>query len=160
MEKIADISLFLNATKQSGVLPNFISFHDYGSDPTLFRKEVTQSEQIVYSILSRNLPVGITEFNYDCCGSLDPNLPTMTQYWKSVYTGLINAHADFATEFACFNQGGIGDNDLDMFDSNVHPRVIYSVLQNLIKVNSSISIPLPTLSPTPLPTLSPTTLPT
>lgn len=128
---IVDIQTFLTATKQSGVLPDCVSFHDYNHDPTAYGKEISQAKQIVQTVLGYQIPVGITEFNYDCCKDFDPGDKTFeTQYWTAAYNGLIQAHADFATEFDIFNHGG--NNPLDLFDSNAQPRGVYEVMKNLI----------------------------
>ena len=147
-----DIPTFLNAIKQSGVLPDFISFHDYNTNPAAYGMEIIQAKLMVRNILGKDVPVGITELNVDCCREFNPNVLTMTQYWTTAYEGLIQSHADFATEFDSLNHGG--SDPLDMFDSKTQPRVVYTVLKNLIaKYSSGISHP-PTS--TPHPTFTPT----
>ena len=139
---VGDIQTFLTATKQSGIVPDCVSFHDYNHDPAAFGQEITQAKQIAQSILGYQIPVGITEFNYDCCNSFNPDDQTFeTQYWTAVYNGLIKAHADFATEFDTFNNGGL--NPLDMFDSNAQPRGVYEVMKNLISQYISGASPSP-----------------
>jgi len=132
---IEDIPTFLNAIKHSGVLPDFISFHEYTTDPAAYGEGIIQAKQMVRTILGKDLPVGITEFNVVCCSQFNPNASTMTHYWTSAYTGLIQAHADFATEFDTFNHGG--SDPLDMFNSKTQPRIVYTVLKNLIAQYSS-----------------------
>jgi hypothetical protein len=128
---ISDIATFLTETKQSGVLPDFVSFHDYNQDPTAYGEEVTQAKQLVRRILGYELPVGITEFNYACCSPFNADDATFeTQYFTAAYNGLIAAHADFATEFDSMNHGG--NDELDMFNMDAQPRGVYTVIKNMI----------------------------
>lgn len=135
---ISDIQTFLTATKQSGVLPDFLSFHNYNHDPAAYGQKVTQAKRLVKSILGYELPVGITEFNYDCCNSFNADSAAFeTQYFTAVYNGLIAAHADFATEFDSMNHGG--NNELDMFDASAQPRGVYTVIKNMIAQYSTVA---------------------
>jgi len=135
---MSDIQTFLTATKQSGVLPDFLSFHNYNHDPAAYGQKVTQAKRLAKSILGHELPVGITEFNYDCCDSFDAdNAAFETQYFTAAYNGLIAAHADFATEFDSMNHGG--NNMLDMFDANAQPRGVYTVIKNMIAQYSTVA---------------------
>jgi len=137
---VSDIATFLTATKQSGVLPDFISFHDYNQDPTAYGREVTQAKQLVKRILGYELPVGITEFNYSCCSSFNADAAAFeTQYFTAAYNGLIAAHADFATEFDSMNHGGA--DELDMFNASTQPRGVYTVLKNMIAQYSTGASP-------------------
>jgi hypothetical protein len=135
---IGDIQTFLIATKQSGVLPDFVSFHDYNQDPAAYGQEVTQAKQLVKSILGYALPVGITEFNYVCCSPFNADDSAFeTQYFTAAYNGLIAAHADFATEFDSMNHGG--NDALDMFNASAQPRGVYTVIKNMIAQYSTVA---------------------
>jgi hypothetical protein len=128
---VGDIPIFLSATQRSGVLPDFVSFHEYNHDPTVYGIEITQAKEIVQHILGYQIPVGLTEWNYDCCHPFDADDATFEQqYFTAAYTGLIAAYADFATEFDTFNHGGT--SPLDMFDSTGQPRGVYTVMKQLI----------------------------
>jgi hypothetical protein len=142
---VGDIPLFLNATRRSGVLPDFVSFHEYNHDPTVYGVEITQAKQIVQRILGYQIPVGLTEWNYDCCHPFTADDAAFEQhYFTAAYAGLIAAQADFATEFDTFNHGGT--DPLDMFDSTGHPRGVYTVMKQLISHYSYAPLT-PTLSP-------------
>jgi hypothetical protein len=135
---VSDIQTFLTATKRSGVLPDFVSFHDYNADPTAYGREVSQAKQLVKSILGYELPVGITEFNYACCSSFNADAAAFeTQYFTAAYNGLIAAHADFATEFDSLNHGG--DDELDMFNASTQPRGVYTVIKNMVAQYSTVA---------------------
>jgi len=135
---LSDIQTFLTATKQSGVLPDFVSFHDYNHDPTAYGREVTQAKQLVKSMLGYELPVGITEFNYDCCSSFHADDAAFeTHYFTAAYNGLIAAHADFATGFDSMNHGG--EDELDMFNASTQPRGVYTVMKNMIAQYSTVA---------------------
>lgn len=128
---VGDIPLFLSAAQRSGVLPDFVSFHEYNHDPTVYGVEITQAKQIVQRILGYQIPVGLTEWNYDCCHPFTADDAAFEEgYFTAAYTGLIAAQADFATEFDTFNHGGT--DPLDMFDSTGHPRGVYTVMKQLI----------------------------
>jgi hypothetical protein len=153
---MSDIQTFLTATKQSGVLPDFVSFHDYNQDPTAYGQEVIQAKQLVKSILGYELPVGITEFNYDCCHSFNADDAAFeTQYFTDAYNGLIAAHADFATEFDSMNHGG--NDELDMFNASTQPRGVYTVIKNMIAQYSTVASS-PSAGPSNTPTVPPRSL--
>jgi hypothetical protein len=135
---ISDIQTFLSATKQSGVLPDFLSFHNYNHDPTAYGQKVTQAKRLAKSILGYELPVGITEFNVDCCNSFNADDAAFeTRYFTAAYNGLIAAHADFATVFDSLNHGG--NSELDMFDASTQPRGVYTVIKNMIAQYSTVA---------------------
>jgi hypothetical protein len=136
---------FLTAVKASGVLPDAISFHWYpcGSSDSAslclarastFAGVTTQVKAWVRSILGQNLPVGITEWNYNA-----DNPPTayrgdptfITQFTSSALHFMIQARLDFANQFDAAS--GAGSGGLDMFDFYTgRPKLQYIALRNLV----------------------------
>ena len=136
---------FLTAVKASGVLPDAISFHWYPCESSdsvslclakvsTFAEVTTQVKDWVRSTLGKNLPVGITEWNYNA-----DNPPTaygndpafITQFTTSALHSMIQAGLDFANQFDAASDAGSGG--LDMFD--IHsgsPKPQYIAIKNLI----------------------------
>ncbi len=129
---------FLKGVKASGVLPDAVSFHEYSTDPSLFGAEVTRTRQLIKSILGKNLPVGITEWNeYSDNNSNWTSDPVFARFVTAALNSIIAAHTDFANEFTLYNHGGSGDSDLDMFDPSGQPRPEYDVMKSMIAEYSS-----------------------
>jgi hypothetical protein len=129
---------FLKGVKASGVLPDAVSFHEYSTDPSLFGAEVTRTRQLIKSILRKDLPVGITEWNEYCCNDSGwTSAPGYSQYVTDALKSMIAAHTDFANEFTLYNHGGSGDSNLDMFDPSGQPRPEYDVMKSMIAEYSS-----------------------
>lgn len=136
---------FLYAVKASRILPDAISFHWYpcvGSDTTssclsktaTFAQVTTQVREWVQEILGKNLPVGITEWNYN-----SDNPPTaygqdpvfIRQFSISALDSMIQAGLNFANQFD--TASGAGSGGLDMFDSHGNqPKPQYFAIKSLI----------------------------
>lgn len=151
------VRVFLDNVKASGVLPDAISFHWYpcvGSDTassclaktSTFEQVTTQVKKWVQNILGQNLPVGITEWNYNA-----DNPPTsygqdpmfITQFSISVLDSMIRSGLDFANQFDAASDAGSGG--LDMFDLTTgQPKPQYYALKSLIDRYMPASLPSPT----------------
>jgi hypothetical protein len=139
------VQVFLENVKASGVLPDAISFHWYpcaGSDTassclaktSTFEQVTTQVKKWVQDILGQNLPVGITEWNYNA-----DNPPTsygqdpmfITQFSISALDSMIRSGLNFANQFDAASDAGSGG--LDMFDLMTHqPKPQYYAIKSLI----------------------------
>lgn len=137
---------FLSAVKASGVLPDAISFHWYpcaSSDSaslclakaSTFAEVTTQVKAWVRKTLGENLPVGITEWNYNSDNpptaySNDPAF--ITQFTISALHSMIQAGLNFANQFDAAS--GAGSGGLDMLDIHTDkPKPQYYALTNLIE---------------------------
>ena len=141
----AQVRPFLAAVKASGVLPDAISFHWYpcGTDDSLdaclgkvstFEQVTAQVKQWVRETLGKDLPVGITEWNYN-----SDNPPTaygndpsfITQFTTSALHFMIQAGLNFANQFDAAS--GAGSGGLDMFDVRTSkPKPQFDTLTKLI----------------------------
>lgn len=136
---------FLTAVKASGVLPDAISFHWYPCGPgdssasclarvSTFAELTAQVKAWVRTALGVNLPVGITEWNYNADNPPAPygNDPTfITQFTTSALHAMILAGLDFANQFDVAS--GAGQGGLDMIDTQTgNPKAQYVALKNFI----------------------------
>ena len=134
---------FLTGVKASHVLPDAISFHWYpcyhDTEASCLAKAPTYAqvtEEVkgwVNSILGENLPVGITEWNYD------PGVPPpqysasfIQQFSIEALHSMIQARLDFAAQFAALSYSGYGGQD--MFDIGQHdqPKPQYYAIKQVI----------------------------
>jgi hypothetical protein len=136
---------FLIGVKASGILPDAISFHWYpcvGNDnrssclakTATFAQVTTQVKGWVREILGQNLPVGITEWNYNADNppasyGQDPKF--ITQFSISALDSMIQAGLDFANQFDAASDAGFGE--LDMFEFTTgQPKPQYYAIKSLI----------------------------
>ena len=136
---------FLVGVQQSGVLPDAISFHMYACyDDTesaclakadRYASSAMWVHSLVQSILGKDLPVGISEWNYDpgnpppSYGD-DPNF--IKQYSTVALHSMMSGDVAFACQFDAADYGGYGR--LDMFDtSNNQPKPQYYAISTLIQ---------------------------
>lgn len=134
---------FLTGVRASGVLPDAISFHWYPcyqeSEASCLAKassyaEVTaQVKDWVNSILGKNLPVGITEWNYD------PGVPPpsygdefMTKFSTDALHAMIQAKLDFAAQFDVLSYAGYGAQDLFDVEHQDQPKPQYYAIKAVI----------------------------
>jgi hypothetical protein len=148
--------LFLQKAKASGVLPDAVSFHWYPCDnvqadaclqlltrsldpqynPTTFADVVRMVRRWIREILGKNVPLGITEWNFDPGSNpLGENADFMTKFTNLALNGpngIISAGLDFANQFDAQDYGGYGH--LDMFDISKHdqPKAQYYVIRSVI----------------------------
>jgi Glycosyl hydrolases family 39 len=136
---------FLEGVKASGILPDAISFHWYpcyqDSESACLGKAKSYSQvalrvrELVQSILGRDLPVGITEWNYDP-GNPPPaygDKPDfITKFSTDALQSMIQAGVTFACQFDAASYGGYGR--LDMFNVETdQPKPQYYAIKALIQ---------------------------
>ncbi len=148
---------FLVGVKASGILPDAISFHWYpcGADDSrsscltkvgTFAQVTTQVKGWVREVLGHNVPVGITEWNYNADNPPAPygQDPTfMKQFSTSALDSMIQAGLDFANQFDAASDAGSGG--LDMFDITTgQPKPQYFAIKGLIDHYISAGVSSPT----------------
>ena len=136
---------FLKSVKASGILPDAISFHWYPcgeSDTTrsclaktsTFAHVTTQVKEWVQSILGKNLPVGITEWNFNAenpPASYGRDPVFITRFSTFALDSMIEAGLDFANQFDAAS--GAGSGGLDMFDIKTsQPKPQFYAIKTLI----------------------------
>ncbi len=136
---------FLQGVKQSGILPDAISFHwypcyqDSQQDCLNAASSAAQAtgtvRDLIQSILGRDLPIGISEWNYDP-GNPPPeygdNAGFITAFTTSALRSMAQAGVAFACQFDAASFAGYGR--LDMFNvSNDAPKPQYYAIKTLIK---------------------------
>jgi len=135
--------MFLQGVRSSGVLPDAISFHWYPcyqdiESSCLFKaNSYGQAALVVHAlvqhILGKNLPVGITEWNYfpsyppPAYGD-DPNF--ISNFTTDALLSMIQADVVFACQF----DAASGTFGLDMFDYRTNePKSQFITMNNLIQ---------------------------
>jgi lysophospholipase L1-like esterase len=118
---------FLTGVKASGILPDAVSFHFYpcykDSESSCLAKAVSFKaaalgvRSLVKQILGKELPVGISEWNYDP-GNPPPSYGNtanfMTEFTTIAIQSMIAGGVAFACQFDAASYGGYGL--LDMFN--------------------------------------------
>lgn len=127
---------FLMGVKASGILPDAISFHMYGcyenteSDCLLRTSEYQQAalavKGLVKSILGKDLPLGITEWNYDP-GNPPPaygdDPAFITKFTNQALQAMIAGGVNFACQFDAASYAGYGRLDLfDVYTNGAKPQ--------------------------------------
>jgi lysophospholipase L1-like esterase len=145
------LAKYLNGVKTSGILPDAISFHYYPcfndskasclARASSYKDAVIGVRQQVKRILGRELPVGVTEWNYDP-GNPPPaygdESDFMTQFSKEAIKSLIAGGAAFACQFDAASYSGFGR--LDMFDVDTgQAKPQYYALREMIRQYRPIS---------------------
>jgi hypothetical protein len=135
---------FLEGTKSSKVLPDAISFHFYpcfeeSRESCLgktgqYKQAVEGMRGLVKAVLGKELPVGVTEWNYDP-GNPPPaygdEKDFITKFSTEALTGLIQGGAAFACQFDAASYSGYGR--LDMFNvENNQPKPQYDAIKAMI----------------------------
>lgn len=136
---------FLLGVKASGVLPDAISFHMYACSnrdapdvclpkAAYYGQAAIHVKQWVKSILGRDLPVGITEWNM-AAGfdhTLGDNASFMYQFTTAALKSMIGARLAFANQFDVQSYADSGA--LDMFDIYQHdePKAQYYAMEDLV----------------------------
>ncbi len=135
---------FLNGVKASGVLPDAISFHWYPcwqrTETECLARANTATEDIQYvrklvkSILGHEIPVGISEWNFDpsnppAASGDDPNF--IIPYSTAAIQAMAQGGASFACQFDAASYAGYGH--LDMFDVNGQPKAQYQAIKQAIE---------------------------
>ena len=135
---------FLSGVKSSGVLPDAISFHwypcyQYSEDECLNTADTAgqaalQVRSMVKNILGKDLPIGITEWNFDP-GNPPPSYGDQSTFITSFSTtalrSMIQAGVAFACQFDAASFAGYGH--LDMFNvENNAPKPQYYAIKSII----------------------------
>lgn len=152
---------FLEGVKASGVLPDAISFHWYpcynDSEAGCLAKassyaDVARGVQtMIRDTLGKDLPVGISEWNYDP-GNPPPaygdNPTFITQFSNTAMRAMMSAGVAFACQFDAASYSGYGR--LDMFDVQTNqPKPQFTALAALIQqYRPASATPGPTATPT------------
>lgn len=136
---------FLEGVKTSGVLPDAVSFHWYpcywNTEAACLAKassygQVARGVQaMVQSVLGKDLPVGISEWNFD------PNLPPpdygedagfITKFTTEALQSMAQANVAFACQFDAASYSGYGH--LDMFHvDTAQPKPQFYAIKDLIQ---------------------------
>ena len=129
--------------KTSHVLPDAISFHWYpcsqDSETTCLSKADTAGKiamrvrALVKKVLGIDLPIGITEWNFDPSNpppAYDEDKNFMNSFTKTALQSMMQANVAFACQFDAASYAGYGH--LDMFDRNGHPKAQYYTIKALI----------------------------
>jgi len=135
---------FLTGVKSSGVLPDAISFHWYpcshdSQEDCLNMagtagQEALQIRSAVKNILGKDLPIGITEWNFDP-GNPPPSYGDqssfITSFSKAALQSMIQAGVTVACQFDAASFAGYGH--LDMFNiNNDTPKAQYYAIKSII----------------------------
>ncbi len=138
------LSEFLTGIKESGVLPDAVTLHWYAcyndTEQACLAKagdiydEVIGIRAEIQYILGKDLPIGVTEWNYD------PGLPPppygkdanfISQYTTTAITAMIRARVSLACQFDIASYAGYGG--LDMIDTFTNqPKPQFTTLAHLI----------------------------
>ncbi len=136
---------FLEGVNASGILPDAISFHYYpcyhDSESSCLAKASSYGlvalgvRRLVKKILGRELPVGITEWNYEP-GNPPPaygnNASFITKFTTAAIKSMISSGVAFACQFDAASYSGYGL--LDMFNvENDQAKPQFYTLASLIK---------------------------
>ncbi len=159
---------FLEGVAASKVLPDAVSFHWYpcyqDTKESCLGKANTYSQvaqgvrSLVRSILGKDIPVGITEWNYDP-GNPPPSYGDdqqfITEFTSAALQSMIQGGVAFACQFDAASYSGYGR--LDMFDlATNQPKPQYYAIANVIKIYNpsptSAAVPTTTVPTAPQPT--------
>ncbi len=127
-----DISYFLGTAKAAGVLPDFVTYHDYPCQKATSEAQcismtpgdfqwnydtVLSDEQ---TQLGHSIPTGVTEYNFDP-GTANlynwaGDSAFMSQWTQTALDAIVSLHIPFANQFTSLNYSGYGT--LDMFSDS------------------------------------------
>ncbi len=156
---------FLEGVKSSQVLPDAVSFHWYpcyeDSRESCLQKAHSYSQvaqgvhTLIRTTLGKDLPVGITEWNYDPGNPPPPygdDKDFITQYSRDALDSMVQGDVAFACQFDAASYSGYGR--LDMFDVDTNqPKPQYYALKDAIAKYRPVSAQ---MTPTPPSTSTPT----
>lgn len=142
---------FLLGVKASGVLPDAVSFHWYpcyrDTEESCLAKANSYGQvalgvrALVKEILGKDLPVGITEWNFDP-GNPPPaygeNADFITQFSTSALQSMMQAGVAFACQFDVASYSGYGRLDMFNIDTN-QPKPQYFAIKTLIATYRTLS---------------------
>jgi hypothetical protein len=126
------VSYFLQQTKAAGVLPDFITWHDYPCEAytsqskcladtvTKFTADQDGALAAEQQILGYTLPTGVSEYNFDAgsgtLGAWGDNANFMTSFTNTAIDTFVKDGFSFACQFTTLNYSGYGY--LDMFSDS------------------------------------------
>jgi hypothetical protein len=136
---------FLQGVKTSAVLPDAVSFHWYPcyedtrqsclDKAGSFTQAVQNVRLLIQITLGKDLPVGISEWNYDS-GNPPPAYGEEAEFIDKFTADALHSMAQSGVAFACqFDAASFaGYGRLDMFDlRNDQPKPQYYAIKNLIQ---------------------------
>jgi hypothetical protein len=128
------VSYFLQQAKAAGVLPDFITWHDYPCEAytsqsqcladtvTKFTADQDGALAAEQQILGHTLPTGVTEYNFDAgsgtMGAWGDDANFMTKFTVAALDTFVADGFSFACQFTTLNYSGYGY--LDMFDDHTY----------------------------------------
>lgn len=135
---------YLTGVKASGILPDAVSFHWYPcwqntrsdclNKASSVADEVQQVRSWIQSTIGKDLPIGITEWNYDPSNpppSYGDDPQFITQFTTNALQAMIQSGVVFACQFDAASYSGYGR--LDMFDVNTNqPKPQYNAIVSII----------------------------
>ncbi len=147
------LAQFLEGVKFSGVLPDAISFHWYpcwhiSEDSCLNQADtvaslVQETRALVWQILNRDLPIGVSEWNFDPGNppaSYGDEAPFITAFTQMALLSMLHSKTAFACQFDAASFSGYGH--LDLFDlASNQPKPQYYALAHIIKHYKSGNAP-------------------
>jgi hypothetical protein len=136
---------FLEGVKTSGVLPEAVSFHWYPcyweteaqclAKASSYGQVAREVQDMVRSVLGKDLPVGISEWNFD------PNLPPpaygddagfITKFTSEALQSMAGANVAFACQFDAASYSGYGHLDMFQVDT-AQPKPQFYAIKDLIQ---------------------------
>ena len=147
---------FLEGAKSAHVLPDAVSFHLYPcsddsredclNKASQYKQAVSGVRGLVKQVLGKELPVGVTEWNYDP-GNPPPaygdEKDFISEFSTNALTAIIQGGASFACQFDAASYSGYGR--LDMFDvTNNRPKPQFDAIKSLINRYHPASTDTPT----------------
>ncbi len=147
---------FMQGTASSGVLPDFISFHEYpcygatskddclnNATPSTFDWDAQQAVAWEQQYYGHRVPTGISEYNFDPGGS---NLGAwagdnafMFKWTELALQHFIAEGLDFATAFTTLNYSGYGALDIFNDSAPYAPKAQYWAMVDMAQKNGSAS---------------------
>lgn len=139
------LPLFLQGVKASGIIPDAISIHYYPcwrmdeqtclASASTFASTVQKTRGYIKNTLGKELPVGVSEWNYDPRNpppTYGDNADFITKFTAAAIKSMIEGGVAFACQFDAASYGGYGR--LDMFDVNTgQAKPQFDALAALIK---------------------------
>ncbi|MBO0777492.1 MAG: hypothetical protein J2P37_01580 [Ktedonobacteraceae bacterium] len=156
---------FLKGVKASRILPDAVSFHWYPcwndtkeaclAKAGSYADAAQRVRQLVNATLGKDLPIGITEWNYDpgnpppAYGD-DPNF--IKQFSTDALKSMISARVAFACQFDAASYGGYGRLDMFNIDSGEGKPQYYAIKDMIQQYRPSTTQTVPTVpASTPAP---------
>jgi hypothetical protein len=166
----------LKGMAQSGILPDFVTFHWYPcfemDATTCLAQTNTFGEQVTlvrgwlthyFGAAGGAMPLGVTEWN------VDPSAPmpsyTQDATWMTTFTvnaekSMVRAGVSFANQFDLASAAGYGSDDMVDIYHNGAPKPQWNALVGLINEAYTGAPPYAPPAPTPTPTPTPNRAPT